>query len=53
MHNIISQNQMAEWNHIDIRYNDTDDAISEYFDCIIECADDQPTCKRICNDILR
>ena len=48
MHNLIPYNQLAGWkdevNH--------DDLINEYYECLIECDDDQSTCKRICKEIL-
>lgn len=48
MHNRISYNQLAGWKE------DTteDDLINEYYECLIECDDDQSTCKRICKEIL-
>jgi len=46
-HNIISYNQLASWDHPsdDLRLN-------EYYDCLVECTDDQGTCKRYCRSIL-
>jgi len=45
--NIMSFNQLADWN------NETnDDLLNDYYDCLIECEDDQPSCKRICKEIL-
>ena len=55
MHNIISRNQLAEWMHIECtlsRCNEELDLVNDYFDCLIECDDDQVTCKRICRRIL-
>ncbi len=43
----MSFNQLADWN------NETnEDLINDYYDCLIECEDDQPSCKRICKEIL-
>lgn len=43
----MSFNQLADWN------NETnDDLLNDYYDCLIECEDDQPSCKRICKEIL-
>ena len=55
MHNLISRNQLAEWIHIEEhleRANDELDLVNDYFDCLIECDDDQGTCKRICRILL-
>jgi len=55
MHNRISRNQLAEWVHIDTslnRCNDELDLVNDYFDCLIECDEDQGTCKRICRILL-
>ena len=55
MHNFISHNQLDEWKNtndsID-RSNMQIDLMNDYFNCMIECDDDQQTCKRICRDIL-
>ena len=47
MHNLISFNQ--RWSHD--AAND-EDKIDEYYECLIECTDNQSSCKRICSDIL-
>ncbi len=55
MHNRISRNQLAEWVHIDIgldKCNEELDLVNDYFDCMIECEEDQGTCKRICRILL-
>ena len=53
MHNLISHNQLAGWKQTFYRLNETldrtmeeSDAINDYYDCLIECDDDQATCKR-------
>ena len=55
MHNLVSYNQLAEWNHfaesVD-RCNDELDLVNDYFNCLIECDEDQQTCKRICRSML-
>ncbi len=49
-HSILNFNQMAEWNH---RYDtSTQENIDDYFDCLIECEDEQASCKRICREVL-
>ena len=55
MHNLLSRNQLAEWVHIDVnlnRCNEELDLVNDYFDCLIECDEDQATCKRICRILL-
>ena len=60
MHNILSHNQLAGWKESFRRLNKTldrtmeeADVINDYYDCLIECDDDQVTCKRICREVLR
>ena len=55
MHNLLSYNQLAEWRHFeDTVYNAQEelDRINDYFDCLIECDEDQGTCKKICRSLL-
>ena len=55
MHNLVSYNQLAEWKHFEEnvdRCNDELDLINDYFNCLIECDEDQTTCKRICRNML-
>lgn len=59
MHNLISHNQLAGWKQSLLRLENTLDKsmeeaemINDYYDCLIECDDDQATCKRICRRIL-
>ena len=47
MHNIMSRNQLAEWRHIDKNIDDDLDPTNDYFNCLIECDDEQSTCKRL------
>ena len=49
-HNLMSFNQLAEWTEFDS--SNDEDLINDYFDCLIECEDDQSSCKRICKDML-
>ena len=47
MHNLVSYNQLAG------SYEDEHDTLlTEYYECLIECEDDQSTCKRICKEVL-
>jgi len=51
MHNLISFNQLAGSKHME--YNDPHtDLITEYYECLIDCEDDQHVCKRICKEVL-
>ena len=55
MHNIISQNQLAEWTNLDVKlsnYQNELDKVNDYFSCLIECKENQSTCKRICKYVL-
>ncbi len=55
MHNIISRNQLSEWKHFEHtldKCTEELDLINDYFDCLIECDENQVTCKRICRKIL-
>ena len=55
MHNLVSYNQLAEWKHFEEnvdRCNDELELINDYFNCLIECDDDQNACKRICRSML-
>jgi len=55
MHNLVSYNQLAEWNHFEEtidRCTDELELINDYFNCLIECDDDQQTCKRVCRSLL-
>lgn len=51
MHNIMSRNQLAEWRHIEQEIDD-EDLTNDYFNCLIECDEEQSTCKRICRRLL-
>ena len=54
MHNLISRNQLAGWNNLEMSDNayEQTDLVNDYFNCLIECEDDQPSCKRICKEML-
>jgi len=59
MHNLISYNQLAGWKQSVERLNNTldisieeSDRLNDYYNCLVECDDDQATCKRICRRIL-
>ena len=55
MHNLVSYNQLAEWKHFEETVENSIDElelINDYFNCLIECDEDQQTCKRICRNML-
>jgi hypothetical protein len=55
MHNLISFNQLAAWKKLEPSVNefiDQHELMNDYFNCMIECDDDQQECKRICRSIL-
>jgi hypothetical protein len=55
MHNLISYNQLAGWEHFQEtveRSNEQNDLVNDYFNCLIECDDEKQTCKRICRELL-
>ncbi len=59
MHNLLSYNQLAGWKQsIDKLAKTLDktmeesDLINDYYDCLIECDENQATCKRICRSVL-
>jgi len=50
---MMSYNQLAGWNsHAEGHVNDEDVKVNDYYACLIECEDDQSTCKRICKEVL-
>lgn len=55
MHNLISYNQLASWKNLEKTIDgiiDKNELINDYFNCIIECDDDQQNCKKICRGML-
>ena len=59
MHNLVSFNQLAGWTKslkklsqtIDTTMEESD-LINDYYECLIDCSEDQATCKRVCRSIL-
>ena len=45
MHNLIPLNQLNG-------YDEDNDLITEYYECLVECDDRQSECKRICKEVL-
>lgn len=55
MHNLISYNQLAGWNHLDKtvdKFKEQNDLVNDYFECLTECDDDSQSCRKICRRIL-
>jgi hypothetical protein len=59
MHNLLSYNQLAGWKQSIQKLTKTldstmeeSDLLNDYYDCLIECSEDQATCKRVCRNIL-
>jgi len=55
MHNLISYNQLAAWNHLEntiSEYVNQEEILNDYYQCLIECDEKQQSCKRICKEIL-
>ena len=60
LHNLISYNQLAGWKESFKSFGKTlgtsmeeSDLINDYYYCLIECDDNQSSCKRICREVLR
>jgi len=47
MHNLIPFNQLAGSHE-----EPNNDLINEYYECLIDCDDDQHICKRICKEVF-
>jgi len=59
MHNLVSFNQLADWTKSLKKLSQTldttmeeSDLINDYYECLIDCNEDQATCKRVCRSIL-
>ena len=55
MKNLVSYNQLDEWRHFEKTVDELEmelDLINDYYECLIECDDNQASCKRICRGIL-
>mgnify|MGYP000427143895 CR=1 FL=1 len=56
MHNLISYNQLASWNHLEntiSKFTEENELMNDYFNCLIECDNNQQQCKKICREILK
>jgi hypothetical protein len=55
MSNLIPYNQLVSWNHLEKtidEFVEQNEAINDYYQCLIECDDKQQECKRVCKAIL-
>jgi hypothetical protein len=55
MHNLISYNQLASWKHLENtldEFIEQGELINDYYQCLIECSDNQQECKRVCRKLL-
>ena len=52
MHNLIPYNQLAGSKHPEHSGDPQDDLIDEYYECLVDCEDDQSSCKRIFKEVL-
>ena len=52
-HNLISSNHLAQWKH---SVNETpvyqDQLLDDYFECLIDCKDNDRMCKTYCTELL-
>ena len=53
-HSLISFNQMAytKHQHNSASFNEQDELMDDYFECLIDCEDDPSSCRRVCKEIL-
>jgi hypothetical protein len=55
MHNLISYNQLAGWIKLEKtidEFTEQNELMNDYFNCLIECDENQQSCKRICREML-
>jgi hypothetical protein len=55
MSNLISYNQLASWKHLEKtldNFIEESDLINDYYQCLIECNENQSECKRVCKKVL-
>ena len=55
MHNLISYNQLAGWIRLEKtidEFTEQNELMNDYFNCLIECDENQQHCKRICREML-
>jgi hypothetical protein len=55
MSNLISYNQLASWKQLEKtidEFTEQGELINDYYQCLIECSDNQQECKRVCRKVL-
>jgi hypothetical protein len=55
MSNLISYNQLASWKQLEKtidEFTEQGELINDYYQCLIECSDNQHECKKVCKAIL-
>jgi len=52
MKNILSRNQLDEWHHSNTVDSYEHQREDDYYECMIDCQDNQSQSKRICREIL-
>ena len=52
-HYVTTENYQLSYNQLAGSYEDEQDTLlTEYYECLIECDEDQAVCKRICREVL-
>lgn len=55
MHNLVPRAQMEEWRHFEKTVDELEvemQKVNDYYECLIECEENQSQCKRICRRLL-
>ena len=55
MHNLMSYNQLAGWNNIEQPTDSQEqvELVNDYFNCLVECDENDANSKRYCRSILK
>jgi len=56
MHNLVSYNQLAGWNNLDKSLDSSveqTEMVNDYFNCLVECEENDANSKRYCRSILK
>ena len=53
-HSLMSFNQLSLTKHEanTLAFTEQDELMDDYFECLIDCEDDQSSCRRVCKEIL-
>jgi len=55
MKNLVSHNQLDEWRHYEKTIDELESnmySVDEYYECVVECNDQDDSCKRYCREML-